>query len=90
MVDILASAEGSKLGKLGTAEQLDERDQKCEEGMLDMMDMLDMLLPKTQSKELRRPGVPSKTIEFPLSKNNNNVMTDLEGTPGVLINKHII
>ena len=87
MVDILAGAEGSKLGKLGTAEQLDERDQKCEDGMLDM---LDMLLPKTQSKELRRPEVPSKTIEFPLSKNNNNVIMDLEGTPGVLIKKHII
>ena len=54
MVDILAGDEGSKLGKLGTAEQLDERDQKCEDGMLDM------LLPKTQSKELRRPGVPSR------------------------------
>ena len=40
MVDILASDEDSKLGKLGTAEQLDERDQKCEEGMLDMLDML--------------------------------------------------
>ena len=51
MVDILASAEDSKLGKLGTAEQFDEREQKCEEGMLDML---------------------------------------LEGTPGVLIKKHII
>ena len=65
MVDILAGAEDSKLGKLGTAEQLDERDQKCEEGMLDMLDMLlnvsvNRSTPKRQSKVLRRPGVPSK------------------------------
>ena len=65
MIDILAGAEGSKLGKLGTAEQLDERDQKCEDGMLDM---LDMLLPKTQSKELRRPGVPSRNHLVSVSK----------------------
>ena len=66
MVDILAGAEDSKLGKLGTAEQFDEREQKCEEGMLDMLDMLllnvsvNRSTPKRQSKVLRRPGVPSK------------------------------
>ena len=66
MVDILAGAEDSKLGKLGTAEQVDEREQECEEGMLDMLDMLllnvsvNRSTPKRQSKVLRRPGVPSK------------------------------
>ena len=58
MVDILAGAEDSKLGKLGTAEQVDEREQECEEGMLDMLDMLllnvsvNRSTPKRQSKVL--------------------------------------
>ena len=73
MVDILASAEGSKLGKLGTAEQLDERDQKCEEGMLDMLmpGSVNRSTPKRQSKVLGRPGAPSRNYQVSAIKKTN-------------------
>ena len=84
MVDIIAGAEDSKLGKLGTAEQLDERDQKCEEGMLDMLmpGSVNRSTPKRQSKVLRRPGAPSRNYQVgELTIHGKNKKSEINGCP---------